>query len=90
MESFSGVLIMTRLFAYVRLMRLDRPVGTLLLAWSSLWGLWLADAGRPQQGGLYCKQLLGRIAVKLRQPENGIDLFRLSYREAPLRHSNPK
>ena len=47
MESFSGVLIMTRLFAYVRLMRLDRPVGTLLLAWSSLWGLWLAGAGRP-------------------------------------------
>ena len=38
---------MTRLFAYVRLMRLDRPVGTLLLAWSSLWGLWLAGAGRP-------------------------------------------
>lgn len=28
MESFSGVLIMTRLFAYVRL---ERPVGTLLL-----------------------------------------------------------
>ena len=38
---------MTRLFAYVRLMRLDHPVGTLLLAWSSLWGLWLAGAGRP-------------------------------------------
>ena len=33
--------------AFVRLMRLDRPVGSLLLAWSSLWGLWLAGAGRP-------------------------------------------
>ena len=38
---------MMRLLAYARLMRLDRPVGTLLLAWSSLWGLWLAGAGRP-------------------------------------------
>ena len=33
--------------AFVRLMRLERPVGSLLLAWSSLWGLWLAGAGRP-------------------------------------------
>ena len=33
--------------AFARLMRLDRPVGTLLLAWSGLWGLWLAGGGRP-------------------------------------------
>ena len=36
-----------KFLAFIRLMRLDRPVGTLLLAWSSLWGLWLAGAGRP-------------------------------------------
>ncbi len=33
---------------YVRLMRLDRPIGTWLLLWPTLWGLWIAGSGRPQ------------------------------------------
>lgn len=28
-------------------MRLDRPIGILLLLWPTLWGLWLAATGRP-------------------------------------------
>ena len=32
---------------YARLMRLDKPVGTWLLLWPTLWGLWIAGAGRP-------------------------------------------
>lgn len=36
-----------KLTAYLQLMRLDKPVGTLLLLWSSLWGLWLAGQGQP-------------------------------------------
>lgn len=32
---------------YGRLMRLDRPVGTWLLLWPTLWGLWIAGEGRP-------------------------------------------
>jgi len=36
-----------RLTLYARLMRLDKPIGILLLAWPTLWGLWLAGAGRP-------------------------------------------
>lgn len=32
---------------YGRLMRLDKPVGTWLLLWPTLWGLWIAGAGRP-------------------------------------------
>jgi 4-hydroxybenzoate polyprenyltransferase len=32
---------------YLRLMRLDRPVGTLLLLWPTLAALWLAADGRP-------------------------------------------
>ncbi|WP_392561386.1 4-hydroxybenzoate octaprenyltransferase [Orbus sturtevantii] len=31
-------------FAYFQLMRLDKPIGTLLLLWPTLWGLWLAGA----------------------------------------------
>lgn len=34
-------------FAYLRLMRLDRPIGALLLLWPTAWALWLAGDGRP-------------------------------------------
>lgn len=32
---------------YARLMRLHRPIGTLLLGWPTLWALWIAGQGRP-------------------------------------------
>ena len=32
-----------RLDAYEKLMRLDKPIGTLLLLWPALWGLWFAS-----------------------------------------------
>ena len=33
--------------AYWRLMRFDKPIGTLLLLWPTLWALWLAAEGTP-------------------------------------------
>jgi 4-hydroxybenzoate polyprenyltransferase len=36
-----------RLDAYERLMRLDKPVGALLLLWPTLWAVWLASHGWP-------------------------------------------
>ena len=36
-----------RLEEYSRLARFDRPIGTWLLLWPALWGLWVAGAGRP-------------------------------------------
>ncbi|SRR5579864_369798 len=36
-----------RLTLYERLMRLDKPIGTLLLLWPTLWALWFAGNGRP-------------------------------------------
>ena len=39
-----------RLDAYERLVRLDKPIGALLLLWPTLWALWLAAAGRPHLG----------------------------------------
>jgi 4-hydroxybenzoate polyprenyltransferase len=33
--------------AYVRLVRLDRPIGIFLLMWPALWALWLAGDGHP-------------------------------------------
>jgi len=32
---------------YKRLMRLDRPIGLMLLGWPALWGLWMAAEGVP-------------------------------------------
>jgi 4-hydroxybenzoate polyprenyltransferase len=40
-------LIAKRLDAYERLMRLDKPIGALLLLWPTLWAVWLASNGRP-------------------------------------------
>ncbi|MEC5387441.1 4-hydroxybenzoate octaprenyltransferase [Uliginosibacterium sp. H3] len=39
--------VLTRLDAYERLMRLDKPIGILLLLWPTLWGLWAASGGVP-------------------------------------------
>ena len=39
---------------YARLMRLDKPIGTLLLLWPTLWALWLAAQGRPDNTVLLC------------------------------------
>ena len=39
--------ITERLSLYERLMRLDKPIGILLLLWPTLWGLWIAGMGRP-------------------------------------------
>lgn len=36
-----------RLRGYALLMRIDRPIGTLLLLWPTLWALWIASAGHP-------------------------------------------
>jgi 4-hydroxybenzoate polyprenyltransferase len=37
-----------RLDAYEKLLRLDKPIGILLLLWPTLWGVWLASDGRPR------------------------------------------
>ena len=36
-----------KLDAYERLMRLDKPIGILLLLWPTLWALWIASRGVP-------------------------------------------
>ena len=36
-----------RLSEYEKLMRLDKPIGILLLLWPTLWALWVASDGRP-------------------------------------------
>jgi len=40
--------LVRRLDAYERLIRLDKPIGALLLLWPTLWAVWLASDGRPR------------------------------------------
>jgi len=39
--------IRERLDLYEKLMRIDKPIGILLLLWPTLWALWLSSAGHP-------------------------------------------
>ena len=40
--------VVGRMLVYARLMRVDKPIGTLLLLWPTLWALWIAAKGMPQ------------------------------------------
>jgi 4-hydroxybenzoate polyprenyltransferase len=40
--------VLATLTDYARMMRLDRPVGALLLLWPTLWAVWIAARGKPQ------------------------------------------
>lgn len=48
MQSLLARLPSGRCKSYLQLMRVDRPIGTLLLLWPTLWALWLAAGGFPQ------------------------------------------
>lgn len=41
--------LLDRVHEYALLMRWDRPIGALLLLWPTLWALWLAGDGQPDQ-----------------------------------------
>ncbi len=45
--------IIDRLEQYSLLVRLDRPIGTLLLLWPTLWALWIAAEGWPDHYVLF-------------------------------------
>ncbi len=49
--------------ASIRLMRLDKPIGTLLVVWPMLWALWLAAEGTPPPSTL-CVFLLGALLMR--------------------------
>jgi 4-hydroxybenzoate polyprenyltransferase len=50
LEAVNIAFIAKRLDAYERLVRLDKPVGALLLLWPTLWAVWLASDGSPKAG----------------------------------------
>jgi len=42
----------SRLSDYLALIRFDKPIGTLLVLWPTLWGLWIASSGEPKSSHL--------------------------------------
>ena len=49
--------------ALLRLMRLDKPIGTLLLLWPTLWALWIAAEGVPDYN-LLCIFVAGTFLTR--------------------------
>lgn len=55
--------LINQLRNYGKLMRIDKPIGIWLLLWPTLWGLWLAGEGSPDQG-LFVVFVLGVIVMR--------------------------
>jgi 4-hydroxybenzoate polyprenyltransferase len=55
--------VAARINAYERLVRLDRPIGILLLLWPTLWALWLAQRGVPRLPVLWIF-ILGTVLMR--------------------------
>jgi 4-hydroxybenzoate polyprenyltransferase len=47
MGSTKALTLRERLDAYVRLVRLNKPIGIFLLMWPALWAVWIAGDGNP-------------------------------------------
>ncbi len=64
-QAEGGVLpgFFTQLSNYAQLMRLDKPIGTWLLLWPTLWALWLAGEGHPN-GGIFIVFILGVFIMR--------------------------
>ncbi|MBX3616131.1 4-hydroxybenzoate octaprenyltransferase [Nitrosomonas sp.] len=52
-----------RIQTYAQLMRLDKPIGILLLLWPMLWGLWFAAQGLPD-GKVFVIFVLGAVLMR--------------------------
>jgi len=49
--------------AYVRLLRLNKPIGIWLLLWPTLWALWIASAGQPR-GDVLLIFVIGTVVMR--------------------------
>jgi len=86
-----------RLRDYALLMRLDRPIGILLLLWPTLWALWIASGG-PPDGTLLAVFVLGTVLTRSAGCivndllDRDIDPFVQRTRDRPLaaRHVSPQ
>ena len=50
LRAMNVAFVLRRIDAYERLVRLDKPIGILLLLWPTLWAVWIAARGWPPPG----------------------------------------
>ena len=55
--------VVSQLRNYGKLMRVDKPIGVWLLLWPTLWALWIAGEGAPDQG-LFVVFVLGVFIMR--------------------------
>lgn len=55
--------VVSQLRNYGKLMRVDKPIGVWLLLWPTLWALWLAGEGHPDQG-LFAVFVIGVFVMR--------------------------
>lgn len=55
--------LIRHLSRFARLMRLHRPIGIWLLLWPTLWGLWIASGGEPDQT-IFIVFVVGTIVMR--------------------------
>lgn len=55
--------LVSQLRNYGKLMRIEKPIGIWLLLWPTLWALWLAGDGNPDQG-LFLIFLIGVVVMR--------------------------
>ena len=55
--------LLERFNAYEKLIRLDKPIGILLLLWPTLWALWLSSSGHPSWGVVWIF-ILGTVLMR--------------------------
>lgn len=58
-----GVFLSAHMLRYQRLMRLHQPIGIWLLLWPTLWALWFASAGVPDER-IFAVFLLGTVLLR--------------------------
>ena len=46
-KNSANIFVLERIKQYLYLIRFEKPIGTLLLLWPTLWALWMASAGNP-------------------------------------------
>lgn len=59
----SQIPMLERLALYARLVRIDKPIGTLLLLWPTLWALWMAADG-PPSWPIFCIFVIGTFLMR--------------------------
>ena len=47
LNGYSMHSVLSRFIQYAYLIRLHKPIGTVLLLWPTLWALWFASGGNP-------------------------------------------